>query len=82
VFIATNFKGSINKIKKKLEKSTFFIQDGGYLFTNLMTGAARLPALNVSSLFNVNKFRHLCGLEAFAVSLKNYTLICVIKILA
>jgi len=28
------FNGSINKIKEKLGKPTFFIQDGGYLFTN------------------------------------------------
>jgi len=34
VFIATEFNGSINKIKVKLGKPTLFIQDGGYLFTN------------------------------------------------
>jgi len=53
VFIAIHFKGSINKIEENWEKPTFFIQDGGYLFTNKMSGAARLPALtsedNVSS---------------------------------
>jgi len=45
VFIAINFNGIINKIKENWEKPTFFIQDGGYLFTNSMSGAARLPAL-------------------------------------
>jgi len=45
VFIAINFNGSINEIEKNWEKPTFFIQDGGYLFTNSMSGAARLPAL-------------------------------------
>ena len=34
VFIAIHFNGSINKIKENWEKLTFFIQDGGYLFTN------------------------------------------------
>jgi len=34
VFIATNFNGSINMIKEKLGKPTFFIKDGGYLLTN------------------------------------------------
>jgi len=47
VFITINFYGSINKIEENWEKPTFFIQDGGYLFTNLMSGAARLPALMV-----------------------------------
>jgi len=45
VFITINFNGSINKIEENWEKPTFFIQDGGYLFTNKMSGAARLPAL-------------------------------------
>jgi len=45
VFIAINFNGSINTIEENWEKPTFFIQDGGYLFTNSMSGAARLPAL-------------------------------------
>jgi len=45
VFIAINFNGSINEIEENWEKPTFFIQDGGYLFTNSMSGAARLPAL-------------------------------------
>jgi len=42
-----NFNGTINKIEETWEKTTFFIQDGGYLFTNSMSGAARLPALNI-----------------------------------
>jgi len=33
------------RLKKTGKKTTFFIQDGGYLFTNSMSGAARLPAL-------------------------------------
>jgi len=45
VFIAINFNGSNNKIEENWGKPTFFIQDGGYLFTNSMSGAARLPAL-------------------------------------
>jgi len=45
VFITINLNGSINKIEENWEKPTFFIQDGGYLFTNYMSGAARLPAL-------------------------------------
>jgi len=28
------FNGSVNKIGENWEKPTFFIQDGGYLFTN------------------------------------------------
>jgi len=47
VFITINFNGSINKIEENWEKPTFFIQYGGYLFTNSMSGAARLPALLV-----------------------------------
>jgi len=34
VFITINFNGSINKIEENWENPTFFIQDGGYLFTN------------------------------------------------
>jgi len=52
VFIAININGSIDKIEENLEKPTFFIQDGGYLLTNEMSGAARLPALlNILRLF-------------------------------
>jgi len=34
LFIAINFNGSINKIEENWETPTFFIQDGGYLFTS------------------------------------------------
>jgi len=34
VFITINCNGSINKIEENWENPTFFIQDGGYLFTN------------------------------------------------
>jgi len=52
VFITINFDGSINKIEENWKNPTFFIQDGRYLFTNLMSGAARLPALGSISLLS------------------------------
>ena len=53
VFIAINFNISINEIEENWEKPTFFIQDGGYLFTNSMSGAARLPALKLCTRPNI-----------------------------
>ena len=50
MFIAININGSIDKIEENLEQPTFFIQDGGYLLTNEMSGAARLPALIYNAL--------------------------------
>ena len=58
MFIAINFNGSINKIEENWETPTFFIQDGGHLFTNSMSGAARLPALVFVKLTLLDNVRH------------------------